>query len=153
MSQIYGDWALAAIPDGQPRNNFSTSLVSGKWEFFRMIYHGQEMEPINPKLHLYFDFTDSHVSRLYYFRDDESGFCERLALYEFITEQSTIYQKISWVNPNNQGSCSQDPDMIFGRESWAPVSLRDGNLAIEMPLSDDSLIMLWRPIPEIPVRP
>lgn len=117
----------------------------GSWKFYKMLYRGQLLDPINPNFHMYFNFLDGQTNSILYYRDDEVGFCEREAVYQYDPSHRILYQQVTWLNPDNADFCKKDPDMEFGKESWSGFELRNGDLALEVPLSDESLILLWRP--------
>jgi len=123
----------------------SKDFLWGKWAFFGFYYKGKEMDPINPKLHIEFEFRSPKTAWLKYWREDEKGQCERLAVFELLkhTTQNQspyeLYQQVTWVNPENRSECAKDPDMQFGRTSWTPIELSEKELNLVLPLGEENL--------------
>lgn len=116
--------------------------LCGTWQFYAYIYQGQQIAAPNASLYEVLEFQSNQVVRLYYKHDDEDGFCERKAHYQFDNE--TFQQKIFWVNPGNQSSCSQDPDMQDQRETVNKAVLKDNVFYLDMPLGDGTITYLWK---------
>lgn len=116
------------------------SLV-GLWLFTGLIFQGQSMPLPNPALKIHYQFEDTGINTLYYYREGESGFCERRAAYEFSGERLT--QKVIWVNPANAPWCSQDVDMNLGYSSWTQAWLQDGKFHLVVMMGEDQLIYVW----------
>ena len=132
-----------------------TNPFLGSWEFYKMLYKGNLLDPINPNFHMYFIFLDDQINSIIYYRDDQAGFCEREALYQYDESKKVLYQQVVWLNPKNADFCAQDPDMKFGSESWSGFARKGLDIGLEVPLSDETLTLLWRPVemPVIPGRP
>lgn len=130
---------------GDDESGMSMSPILGRWKFYKMIYHGQIMDPINPSLHLYFEFESNGENRLFYYRSGEDGSCERRAQYNYDENSERLYQKIFWLSSQNRSDCQSDPDMQMGRESWSTLRVKDNKeLYLEAPLGDDVLTLVWR---------
>ncbi len=102
------------------------------------------MPPMNPNLRIEFEFSQDEVW-LTYWREDESGHCYRKAEYQILSaldgfDGDWIYQKITWVDPANQFTCSRDVDMRPGYESWTPILRIENELRLKLPLGDNNLI-------------
>lgn len=123
-------------------SSLSTNPLLGSWIFFKMNYRGQELNPPNPALRLILEFVTDDLNRIYYKRDDEAGFCERKANYSF--NEKILFQKVVWVNPDNQMSCGQDPDMQLGKVTANNAYIKDGLFYLEMPLSDEIITYIWK---------
>lgn len=93
------------------------SPLLGTWQYDGFTYEGRPYPNPNPNLFLTFTFTDAG-SRLYWRRLNEPGFCERIAEYQ--VNGNTLYQKVTWVNPDNNSDCGRDPDMLLGSETETP---------------------------------
>lgn len=115
----------------------------GKWNFFGFIYNQQQMAPINPKLKIQMIFHSPKTAVLRYWRENEDGFCERHALFE-ILPNNVIYQRVSWVHPDNRSDCAQDPDMVFDSQSWTPIAFVNQELRLFLPLGDESLVFRFQ---------
>lgn len=133
---------FAAAPSAFAKTELPALL--GRWEFQRMIYRGQQMEPINPRLHIVYEFQEIGLNRLIYWRDDENGFCERRAIWFYHSSPGLLQQTVVWVNPSNRPDCARDADMQLGRESWTPVSANENLMSTVLPLGDETLTYLWR---------
>ncbi|MCS6838040.1 MAG: hypothetical protein NZ480_04260 [Bdellovibrionaceae bacterium] len=93
----------------------------GSWHFESYILDGVELPKPNPNLKIEFHFYTDGVSRLYWYRTNEKGFCDRYAYYN--TTDTDIHELIFWVNPQNRSDCAKDPDMQVGRESVTPYRI------------------------------
>ncbi len=109
-----------------------------------MIYRDEELPPRDPELKINYTFFDDMHSRLYWKRDDEDGFCERFAQYVYQNE--ILSEKIIWVNPENDPSCSRDPDMQLGNHTQTPLKIKNDELYLYLKLSDEYLIYVWKRI-------
>jgi hypothetical protein len=119
--------------------------ILGSWQFYAYVYDGHEIPAPNPALSQIMEFGSDGVCRLYYKREDEEGFCERKAHYYI--ENDEIIQEITWVNPDNQSSCGQDPDMQLGRVTSNKARVVDDIFQLDIPLSDETITYLWKRIP------
>ena len=97
----------------------SESLL-GIWRYDGFFYEGNRYPNPNPELELEFTFYANGVSRLFWARKNESGFCECLASYRIAG--NLLWQKVTWVNPDNLAECAQDQDMQLGRETQTSFS-------------------------------
>lgn len=120
--------------------------IIGKWQFHKMIYRGQVQDPMNPNLVMTLDFDPTGLAELFYYRTDEQGFCHRLALWYFNPTNGLLYQRVTWLNPQNRSDCSQDTDMRMNQETWSPVTVVDGELHLSVPLGDEDLTLVWKKI-------
>lgn len=111
----------------------SLLTIIGTWRYAGFRYDDKQYPNPNPDLELLFTFREDGVSRLYWHRKNETGFCERLADYRLDGEM--LWQKNTWVNPANDHSCSSDPDMQPGRETTTPVRLSQNELAFVLELN------------------
>lgn len=144
-----------AIAIGAVLFGMAQSLLGG-WSFFGFYYQGEKLDPINPALRIEFQFSEDKRSVLRYWRVDEEGFCERHALYDLQAsplpgkpeDTSTLYQRVVWVHPGNRPDCSQDPDMLFGQESWSPVKITEGDqgeeFQLELPLGEETITFRFK---------
>jgi hypothetical protein len=116
--------------------SFANSIV-GEWKFSEMILDGITYPMPNPDLDLRMTFFDDINSRLFWTRKNEIGFCERKALYFYQNEK--LFQKVTWVNPNNDFECQKDKDMHLGRETINHVRIEENKLYLDLNLSDKIL--------------
>lgn len=107
--------------------------VLGRWRYDGFFYDGNRYPNPNPDLDLEFQFREDGVSRLYWERKDEPGFCERLADYEVVGTE--LRQRVTWVNPENASSCGRDPDMQNGRATAVPFERKGQELWLNIGLS------------------
>jgi hypothetical protein len=97
------------------------SQLLGSWQYVGFIYQAHRYPMPNPELHLTFTFQDDQFVKLYWDREDQPGFCERIARYSL--QNNSLYQEITWVNPENLPECQSDPDMQLGKKSVTPIEL------------------------------
>ncbi|MGZ3744294.1 MAG: hypothetical protein ACXWRE_16720 [Pseudobdellovibrionaceae bacterium] len=119
--------------------------IFGSWQFYAYVYEGREIPAPNPFLSQIMEFTPDGICRLYYKREDENGFCERKATYHFANGE--LLQKVVWVNPENQSSCGQDPDMQMGRVTTNKARIVKGIFQLDIPLSEETITYLWKRLP------
>jgi len=131
------------------------AALLGSWSFFGFIYRGEEMAPINPKLHIEMSFRADGENSLVYWREDEEGLCERKAKYEISDcspdgdfQSCQLYQKVIWLNPKNRSDCSKDPDMQMDKESWSAISVSKEEFQLNAPLGSESLTFRFARPPE-----
>lgn len=122
--------------------------MAGTWQFHLLRYKGQEMQPPNPDLIILYEFGDDGTDRLYWHRLGEEGFCERRGLY--VASGGQFLDYIVWVNKKNRGDCGQDPDMKLGRTSLNTYRIKDGQLELDLQLSDEILTYIWKPLRRVP---
>lgn len=117
------------------------NALLGLWLFTSLIYQGQPMPPPNPDLRIYYQFEDTGINTLHYYREGEQGFCERRAVFEYANQN--LMQQVVWVHPENAPWCGQDLDMQLGYQSWSPAILQDGKLHLSVQMGDENLIYVW----------
>ncbi|MCB9025249.1 MAG: hypothetical protein H6625_02955 [Bdellovibrionaceae bacterium] len=120
--------------------NFSGDIL-GRWKFVEYIYEGQKLPIPNRNLNLLFEFHETKSNRLWWFRDNEPGFCERIGLYTY--ENETLTDNVVWVNPDNHVECSQHPDMRMGQIAKNKVTFENGKLYLHLSLKGQPLIYVW----------
>jgi hypothetical protein len=113
----------------------------GLWLFTSVFYQGHELPPPNPTLHIQYEFADTGVNTLRYYREGENGFCERRALYEYASEN--LLQEVVWVNPENASWCDQDSDMRLGQRTRNRAWIEDGRFKLEMNLGEETITYIW----------
>lgn len=116
-------------------------LLIGLWIFSGLIFQGRDYPPPNPHFHLEYVFEKTGQNRLKYWRDNEDGFCEREAFYEW--DGRLLTQKVTAVNPENSRLCASDPDMIPGTESRTRLEIKDGKLHLFLSLGEDTIVYVW----------
>lgn len=118
------------------------AAIRGGWYLDHIIYQGESRPPFNPDLQITFDFSEDGISHLFWFRNNEVGFCERKATYTYT--DCLMTETITWVNPENAAECGRDPDMQLGRKTSTPAIIDDeGNLRLYLPLGDEQLILIF----------
>ncbi|WP_413558926.1 hypothetical protein [Bdellovibrio sp. HCB209] len=115
--------------------------IVGLWLFTSLLYQGHEIPRPNPALQIQYEFSEDGTNSLRYHRDDEEGFCERRALYQFAEE--TLLQEVMWVNPQNASWCGQDSDMQLGRKTLSHVWFKDGRLYLDIGMGDEIISYIW----------
>ncbi|MCX7675700.1 MAG: hypothetical protein N2Z70_07720, partial [Bdellovibrionaceae bacterium] len=137
-------WLFILLVIGmEPAQSLETKHpIYGSWQWSHLLYNGQELPRPNPKLRIQFDFNAGGTSRLYWEREGQTGFCERLA--QFSIQGDTLVEMITWVNPNNAAECARDPDMQAGRMSRTPFTFdAQGRLMIRVYVADWDVWYVW----------
>ncbi len=144
MNRALGVWVLFFI-FGSPTfaGDLSAEIV-GRWLYDGFIFEGRRYAKPNPELMLYFTFDGDGSQSLYWSRKDEQGFCERRGIYQVFN--TSLWQKVTWVNPKNGFSCGGDPDMQVGRETENRILIQDNELGIFMELNGRELIYLLKKV-------
>lgn len=119
--------------------------LQGSWQAIGYYYEGQFIQPPDAQLILTFDFFADGTHRLFWRIKTESKFCERKGLWRVDGDQ--LFIEVTWVNPENGPTCSQDPDMQMGLKTQSTVDVKASQLFIEMPFSDSIIIYVWDPLP------
>lgn len=122
----------------------SQTLI-GQWQFYKMVYQGQELPPRDSNLVLRYTFAEDGVSHLkWFYKNDAKYNCERRG--EYTAESSFFNDKVVWVNPENSIQCAGDSDMQLGRTSHVPYFFIDEDLYTAIPLNDDYIYYVWKKI-------
>lgn len=132
-------WLLILACTAHAKND-----IVGAWEFYEIRLDGKNQPPFNPKLHIEFEFLQDGTDSLKWWREDESGFCERRGEYSFNGE--FLMDLVTWTNPNNRFDCGSDPDMQLGHQTTTPAKILNGQLETHFVVGDHLLDYLWRPI-------
>lgn len=120
--------------------------LTGMWKFSGYIYDGQIQPPLNPDLDLRFIFYSNGYSKLRWFRHHENGFCERKAIFK--VEGSILHQKTIWLNPGNDRSCANDPEMRPRSETYTPFRIEKNQLFLDLGLDDKPFIYIFNFLPD-----
>lgn len=120
------------------------SLV-GTWQYVGFHYEGRDYPNPNPDLTLLFTFNADGTSHLYWSRKNESGFCERRGIYRL--DGDLLWQKTTWVNPENDRSCAMDSDMQPDRETTTTIRLQEDKLAFVLHLDDQEFLYKLERVP------
>ena len=107
--------------------------IIGTWQYAGFLYEGHDYPIPNENLVLQFRFQEDGVVNLKYYRKNEPGICERTA--EYSVKDDVLYQKITWVNPENKPECGQDSDMQNGRESYTTFQCNGAKMAFKLDLN------------------
>lgn len=117
------------------------SPLSGVWQYDGFIYEQHRYPNPNPDLFLTFTFTDG-ISRLFWRRNQESGFCERIA--DFSIDQNILHQKVTWTNPKNRSECAGDPDMRVGSDTQVRFRVTDQYLELYFEIRGKEFVYLLK---------
>ena len=117
------------------------SQLIGVWMYTGLIFQGQPIAKPSPELVIYFQFINEFENGLFYFRQDQRGFCQRQATYS--VEGQLLKQKIISTNSENADVCSADPDMQIGGVSQTRFDIINDQLYLYLNLGDDELIYVW----------
>lgn len=113
----------------------------GLWLFTSILYHGEVQPRPNPHLIMTLNFISDTQNVLKYSRENEDGFCERIAEYSFDGRQ--LRQKVIATHPANAFYCSQDLDMIVGTQSLNQLEVVSENLLLHLDLGEEKLTYIW----------
>jgi hypothetical protein len=117
------------------------SLI-GAWLYASLIYQGVPMNKPNPDLIMSISFISDTTNEIYYYRNNETGFCKRTAAY--IVADGILRQEVIAVDENNASFCSQDTDMQIGNVSNTPYEVKNDQLLLTLPLGEENLIFVWQ---------
>ncbi len=116
-------------------------MILGSWLFVSLLYNGQILPPPNPNLVIQYVFQSDGINRLHYERKDESGVCDRFALFEFDGE--LLDQQVTWSAPHNAYFCDQDPDMQVGSFSRTKAFIKNHQLFISVQMGAEEIFFIW----------
>lgn len=117
------------------------SQLIGLWIYSGLIFHGVPIEKPSPELVIYFQFTSQTENSLFYFRQEQRGFCERKA--DYTIKGNYLAQTVKSADEENADVCSSDPDMQIGRYSMTRFEIVNDQLYLYLSLGDDELIYVW----------
>lgn len=117
------------------------SQLIGLWMYTGLIFHGVPIEKPSPELVIYFQFTSQTENSLFYFRQEQRGFCERTAQYTI--KNNYLAQTVKSTHEENADVCSSDPDMQIGKYSMTRYEIVNDQLYLYLSLGDDELIYVW----------
>ena len=129
-----------------PVHAIESKDLLGEWKYSGFIYEKIIYPPPNPDLYLSFTFKAESSVRLFWKRQDEDFFCERVALFS-VSDTSILSQNIIWVNPDNHSSCSSDPDMQLGRKTDNYVEIVNKELHLFLELDGKPFIYILTKVP------
>jgi hypothetical protein len=132
---------------GFSASNKSDEIV-GSWKFMGFFYQGKLHPPLNPDLVLIFQFRPDGTDTIYWTRLNEKGFCERRGKYKI--EDTFLTDEVTWVNPDNDRSCGQDPDMQVGKITRNSFAIKNDQFLLDLGLSGESFIYVFDRLIETP---
>ena len=138
MNLIFAILSLLSYSRAEPPPQ---AALSGVWQYVGFELDGQSYPKLDPTLDLRFHFQSEHVLTLRWHYADAENFCESQSIFE-IQNGDTLYQKVVWLHPKNNISCSKDPDMQIGKESINPFRLSENRLLLELEMSGKPLIYI-----------
>lgn len=118
------------------------NALIGVWLYASLIYQGKPMDRPDPALIMKISFLSSTTNEIFYYRNNEVGFCKRTATY--YVKDGMLHQEIIAVDPNNADYCSQDTDMQMGQVSATPFEVKDETLYLTLPLGEETLTYVWQ---------
>lgn len=122
--------------------------IIGTWQYAGFRYNGDTYPNPNPNLVLKFSFDAEGNSHLIWYRTNEPGFCERRGEYRVNGDE--LWQKTTWVNPENDRSCASDPDMQLARETTTRFLLTADDLTFVLSLDGCDFFYLLRAAQSVP---
>ena len=120
------------------------SSLLGIWIFSAVFYQGHLMDPPNPNLKLYYSFLSQTRNEIYYYRDDEKGYCKRWAEYK--ADVQNIEQTVVEVDSQNNSVCSNDSDMLMNTHSVVKYEIINNELNLHLTLGDEEIIYIFTKI-------
>lgn len=117
--------------------------ILGAWQYDGFLFEGHRYPNPNPDLELVFTFFEDGNSKLFWQRQNEPGFCERIA--EYSLSENILTQKVIWVNPKNNAECGSDVDMQLGHESETEISIQGSELGFHFDLNGKPLLYILKP--------
>ena len=114
--------------------------LTGGWKYVAYEYDGQT-HAVSSGVDLRFHFESNGKAKIRWHYEDVENFCERLSEFK-IVENNWIYQKVTWVNPENHSSCASDPDMKMDKESFTRFKFKAERLLLIMDLGDKQFIYI-----------
>jgi hypothetical protein len=117
------------------------SSLLGIWLFSAVLYQGHLMNPPNPNLKLYYSFLSQTRNEIYYYREDEKGYCKRWA--EYAADQHFVEQTVVEVDPQNNNSCSGDSDMLMNSHSIVKYEITNNELYLHLQLGDEEIVYIF----------
>jgi hypothetical protein len=120
------------------------SILIGDWQYDGFFYRDHRYPNPNPDLTVLFSFNSDHTHRLYWKRADETKFCERRGTWSIRGE--LLEQEVTWLNPDNDSSCAQDPDMQPHQTTQTRFKVDDHELGFYLNLDDQTFIYILKRI-------
>ena len=117
--------------------------IVGRWQFYKKIYHGQEM-PEGPEatLRLFYEFSPNGESHLWWWHEGDRDHCSRKGYYQI--KDGFLEERVFWVDPQNSIDCSSDPDMQPHRFTRTPIFFLGEDFALQFHLGEDELDLVWK---------
>lgn len=116
------------------------SLI-GIWVYVSLIYQGQPIPKLNPELKMNYIFYSNQMNEIFYYRENENGYCKRKAEYSIVND--TLKQEVVEVDPGNAFFCGQDTDMQLGNVSYVKFRVVENRMYLDLPLGDEILTYVW----------
>lgn len=102
------------------------------------------MDRPNQNLKLYYIFNSEVQNEIYYYRDNENGYCKRLANYNIISEKNLyIEQTVIETDAQNNSECALDTDMQIGNYSKTQFEIKNEKLYLYLPLGEDKIVYIF----------
>ena len=120
---------------------FAQAGLQGVWQYNGYRYRGVERPPTADDLTLRYEFNSDGTSRLFWSYSELNEFCERRASYD--VSENLITEVVTWINPNNSGSCWRDPDMQVGSQTSLVYRLYDKILEMDAYLGEEIVTYIW----------
>lgn len=118
------------------------SLLLGLWMFTAMLYQDQRLPPRDPNLKLTYEFRDNGTSRLAWNFGAAGARCEREGLWTVVGE-NLLRDQVTWVNPANHATCSDDPDMAMSRVTVTPFAIVGEEFHLRLSFGPEELVYVW----------
>lgn len=132
---------------------YNTADVVGSWQYEYFNHRGTDFPVDKNSLDLKFKFYEDGTGELHWERRNVGVICDRKSIFE-VREGNILYQKVTWLNPNNHVSCGEDNDMKMDTESLTKFDISGNIMTFHLDLSGEPLYYyLSRIIPEQPKDP
>lgn len=129
---------LAGVLMGSSAFCYEVSDLVGSWQYEYFNHRGTDYPVDKNSLDLKFKFNADGTGELNWVRHNVDVSCERKSVFE-IRQGNFLYQKVTWVNPDNHVSCSEDEDMQMDSESLTRFDLSGNTLTFYLDLSGEPL--------------
>lgn len=119
--------------------------IVGHWQYEYFNHRGSDFPVDKEALDLKFSFNEDGTGVLMWERRNANVRCERKSIYE-VRDYNMLYQKVTWVNPENHISCSEDEDMQLNTESITKFDVSNDMLTLYLDLSGEPLFYYLKKI-------
>lgn len=129
---------MAGVLMGTSAFCYEVSDITGHWQYEYFNHRGTDYPVDKSSLDLKFTFNSDGTGELKWERRNVNIKCERKSIFE-VRDGNTLYQKVTWLNPDNHVSCAEDKDMQQDSESLTRFDISGNVLTFYLDLSGEPL--------------